>query len=241
VKSTTLIIPGLYGSGPTHWQTWLATRVADAQRVVQDDWNVAAIDQWAARVGDAIDNAVGQVWLVAHSFGCLAAVAAAVDRADRVAGALLVAPANPERFTSHGLQPAVSSFSVDASAAKDTITELIPHQPLGFPSIVVASSDDPWMRLTAASVWADRWGAQFECIGRAGHINIESGFGPWPQGLDLFERFRTAHGGEPLGSIEALTARRDRSDGNRNSHDTRQANDAQARWGERMLTQQWLA
>jgi len=241
MKSTTLIIPGLHGSGPAHWQTWFETRVAGAQRVVQDNWSVAAIDQWSSRIGDAIDNAVGQVWLVAHSFGCLAAVAAAANRADRVAGALLVAPANPERFTSQGLQPTGSSFSSDGNASRESITEQIPHQSLGFPSIVVASSNDPWMRLTAASVWADRWGSQFECIGRGGHINIESGFGPWPHGLDLFERFRAAHGGEPLGSIETLTARRNFSDANRGAYDKGEADDVHARWGERMLTQQWLA
>jgi hypothetical protein len=87
------------------------------------------------------------------------------------------------------------------------------------------------MRLTAASVWADRWGSQFECIGRAGHINIESGFGAWPQGLDLFERFRAAHGGEPLGNIESLSARLSPS---------LIGQDALTRRGERMLAQQWL-
>ena len=231
MKSTTLIIPGLYGSGPAHWQSWLESHIAGARRVVQDDWSIAALDLWSDRVRNAIDNAVGQVWLVAHSFGCLAAVTAAVDRADRVAGALLVAPANPERFTAQGLLQA-SPPAGDTGSAKTTITQRIPHQPLGFPSIVVASSNDPWMRLTAASVWADRWGAQFECIGRAGHINIESGFGPWQNGLDLFERFRTAHGGEPLGAIETLTAKR--------TDNGRHTSDAYTRRGERMLSQQWL-
>ena len=231
MKSTTLIIPGLYGSGADHWQTWLASRLPDAQRVVQDDWNVAALDQWTYSVGDAIDRAVGQVWLVAHSFGCLAAVMAAVDRADRVAGALFVAPANPERFTSSGLQPTATVIASQSNAASDSITQRIPHQTLGFPSILVASSNDPWMRLTAASVWADRWGSQFECIGRAGHINIDSGFGPWPQGLDLFERFRAAHGGEPLGNIETLSAKLGTSPID---------HEARARRGERMLAQQWL-
>lgn len=235
MKSTTLVIPGLYGSGPTHWQTWLTSRVAGARRVEQDNWNVAALDQWTRRVNDAIDGAVGPVWLVAHSFGCLAAVSAAVSRADRVAGALLVAPANPERFTATGLQaefqPTASAFATQSSQAKDTITNLIPHQALGFPSVLVASANEPWMRLTAAALWAGRWGSQLDCIGRAGHVNIESGFGPWPKGLDLFERFRAAHGGEPLGNIDALSARLSPS---------LIGCDAHTRRGERMLAQQWF-
>ena len=229
MKSTTLVVPGLYGSGSDHWQTWLQSRVADAQRVEQDDWNVAALDQWAGRVGDAIDRTVGQVWLIAHSFGCLATVFAAVVRADRVAGALLVAPTNPYRFIASGLQVNASALTTLSSDASDTITDRIPQQTLGFPSILVASSNDPWMRLTAASVWANRWGSQFECIGRAGHINVESGFGPWPHGLDLFERFRAAHGGEPSGYIEALSGRRSPSLIDQDAHSRR---------GERMLAQQ---
>ena len=213
MKSTTLIVPGLDNSGAGHWQSWLEERVDDAHRVQQQNWAEATIADWTSRVGEAIDAAIGPIWVVAHSFGCLAAVKAAVDCSDRVAGALLVAPANPERFSERGLEP-------NSGAA--SIVPLIPHQPLGFPSVVVASSNDPWMRLTAASVWANRWGSQFECIGRAGHINVESGHGPWPKGLDLFERFRTAHGGEPLGAIEAK---------NGNAHTRR---------GERMLEQQWL-
>ena len=38
------------------------------------------------------------VWLVAHSYGCLASVVAAADRPERVAGLLLVAPPEPDRF-----------------------------------------------------------------------------------------------------------------------------------------------
>lgn len=224
MRTTTLIVPGLNDSGHNHWQTWLESRVDGAQRVVQRDWSQPALAVWAETITRAIDEAVGQVWIVAHSFGCLATVKAAADRADRVAGALLVAPANPERFSAQGLDP---------NAGNNAITARIPHRELGFPSIVVASSDDPWMRLTAASVWADRWGSQFDCIGRAGHINADSGFGPWPYGLGLFERFREVHGGEPLGALGALTApsKRRTSTAPSNGH---------IGHAERMLERQWF-
>ena len=228
MKSTTLIIPGLYGSGPGHWQSWMESRIEGAQRVQQADWAVASLDAWSARVGAAIDDAVGAVWLVAHSFGCLAAVAALAQRSDpedRVAGMLLVAPANPERFGPRGLLTSGGSSVTQTTDLKDTITALLPHRRLGVPAVVVASSNDPWMRLTAASVWADRWGAQFECIGRAGHINVESGHGPWPQGLVVLERLRHAHGNEPLGHIEAVDT------GYSHAHGQR---------GERMLARQWF-
>jgi hypothetical protein len=32
---------------------------------------------------------------------------------------------------------------------------------------------------------AKRWGAEFVDMGEAGHINVASGFGPWPEGRAL--------------------------------------------------------
>jgi len=234
MRSTTLIVPGLHGSGPGHWQTWFESQLDGAQRVTQDDWGTAAIHVWAERIRQSIDAAVGKVWLVAHSFGCLASVVAAADRSDRVAGALLVAPANPERFGLAGLHPELGGATA-ATSERAPITPVIPHRELAFPSVVVASVNDPWMRLTAASVWADRWGSQFECIGSAGHINVDSGFGPWPQGLKLFRRFVATHGNEPLGDLGNLSA----TGGPRNEPRAEPANGHLLR-GERMLRQQWF-
>jgi len=91
-------------------------------------------------------------------------VLAGTARPDRVAGALLVAPADPARF---GLEAA------------------LPVEALPFPSIVVGSEDDPWMSLAQAALWSERWGSRFINLGRAGHINTESGYGPWPYGFEL--------------------------------------------------------
>src|SRR5205085_1538774 len=34
----TLIVPGLHGSGPDHWQTWFERQLSDCIRVTQSDW-----------------------------------------------------------------------------------------------------------------------------------------------------------------------------------------------------------
>lgn len=190
--ATTLIVPGLYGSGEAHWQSWMETRIAKAERVVQRDWSMGRLDDWADVLTAAIDRQSAPVWIVAHSFGCLAAVVAAKKRADRVAGALLVAPANPERFSEHGLEPRATMHS---------IAHKLPTTALGFPSIVVASTNDPWMRFTTATVWAERWGSRLVNLGAVGHINVESGFGPWPQGLRLFESLRDTYAMLPRGEL----------------------------------------
>lgn len=169
--TSTLIIPGLKSSGPTHWQTWLEGRTAGAKRVEQRNWIDPLLPEWSARVRSAITNASGSVYLVAHSFGALAAVQAGADLAPRIAGALIVAPANPDYFG---------------------LSAYLPREPLSFPSIVVASSNDPWMPIHEAERWASRWGADFVNLGLKGHINAESGFGPWPEALALIERLRRA-------------------------------------------------
>ncbi len=167
--ATTLIVPGLHGSGPDHWQTWFETRIPGAVRVVQRDWSRADLAEWSSRVRREINRVPGRIFIVAHSFGALAAAQAAADHEHRIAGAFLAAPADPEVF-------GVASY--------------LPHEPFTFPSVIVGSTNDPWMRRDKAAAWAGRWGGDFIDLGRAGHINVESGFGAWPEGLDIFQRLR---------------------------------------------------
>lgn len=173
--ATTLIIPGLHSSGHDHWQSWFEERIPGTLRVIQRDWKEPDLPEWASRVRRDISRTPGKHYLVAHSFGVLAAVQAAADLSERIAGALLVAPADPGKFG---------------------VTDYLPATPLPFRSVVVGSSNDPWMSLEAAGHWADVWGADLVNLGDAGHINAESGFGPWPEGLALLERLRRA--AEPI-------------------------------------------
>jgi predicted alpha/beta hydrolase family esterase len=168
---TTLIIPGLKSSGPTHWQTWLEHRVPGSLRVTQRDWNDPHLPGWSSRVRHEILRATGEIFIVAHSFGVLAAVQAASDHSERISGALLVAPADPERFG---------------------VAEFLPSNSLGFPAIVVASTSDPWMAYERAVDWSRLWKAELINLGDAGHINSDAGYGPWPEALTLLERLRRA-------------------------------------------------
>lgn len=204
MQHTTLIVPGFHGSGPAHWQTWFEAQLPDARRVSGIDWEQPVLPRWAQAVRDGIDHASGPVWLVAHSFGCLAAVLAASQRRERVAGLLLVAPADPQRFTAQGLRKA------DTAPELPSLAHWIPRSPLGAPCLVVASTNDPWVRLSSAAYWAQCWGGQLENIGAAGHINVDSGHGPWPQGLALFKALQAAQGDLPLGAITCRDRCRDK-------------------------------
>ncbi|MBV8063286.1 MAG: alpha/beta hydrolase [Nevskia sp.] len=162
-----LVVPGLRGSGPGHWQSLWERRYPCFRRVQQDDWNTPDLDRWARRIVETALQLDEPVLVVAHSFGCLAAVRAEGFQSDLIAGSLLVAPANPERF---GIEQRLSA------------------KPLLQPSILVASTNDPWMPLERAHHWAGRWGSELVDLGAQGHINADSGLGEWAEGRRLMHR-----------------------------------------------------
>ncbi len=166
---TRLIIPGLQGSAEGHWQTWWQAKDRNAIRVEQDDWQTPDLNAWSKKVRQAIDEAQAGVWLVAHSYGCIASLQVAPQCPERIRGLFLVAPADPDKFSA---------------------SHLWQQTDLPFPSVIVASRTDPWLGFEKAKSWADSLGSQLVDLGDAGHINVESGFGEWQQGFDLFGRFR---------------------------------------------------
>jgi hypothetical protein len=158
-----LVVPGLRGSGPQHWQTLWERHHPHFVRVEQADWNTPDLDRWARTIVESAFQFDEPALVVAHSFGCLAAVRAETFQSNLIAGALLVAPADPARF---GIEKA------------------LPQVPLLFPTTLIASANDPWIPLEKAQLLADRWGSSFVDIGHKGHINAQSGLGGWQAGLD---------------------------------------------------------
>jgi predicted alpha/beta hydrolase family esterase len=170
-----LVVPGLYGSGAAHWQTWLQAHFKRSVRVEQADWHEPDLARWSQRIARTVERQAPGPWVaVAHSFGCLALVHHLARVAARnappgtgIAGALLVAPAEPSRFR---------------------LDSLLPQRPLGLPATLLASDNDPWMSAASAIAWAQRWGAGFINLGAVGHINVDSGFGPLPVAKRITEQ-----------------------------------------------------
>ncbi len=188
----TLVVPGFHGSGAAHWQTWLEQQLPCARRVSGIDWEQPVLSEWVEALHAELDRAEYPVWIVAHSFGSLASVAAVASRGEGVAGLICVAPADPERFSPLGVRRG------EHASQLQSVASLLPQSPLSVPSLVVASTDDPWVKLSVATSWARRWGSRLVNIGAAGHINADSGFGPWPQGLQLLREMQAAHGAAKL-------------------------------------------
>ena len=171
---TILTVPGLGGSGPSHWQSlWEAAR-DDTVRTELGLWDKPHRNSWVTKLDQAIRTAQAPVILAAHSLGCLAvawwATLSPQPYGWPVAGALLVAPADVDR---HDGPPELSGFAP------------APSTPLPFPSIMVASRDDPWMRFERAQALAASWGSHLVDAGSAGHINAASGIGHWAEGQAL--------------------------------------------------------
>jgi uncharacterized protein len=169
-----LIVPGLGGSGPDHWQSRWQARLSTARRIEQDDWESPSRSEWVERIVRESRASTRPSILVAHSLGVIAVAHAAPALPDVVA-AFLVAPSDWER---PGLIPGVRHDFAP-----------IPRDPLPFPTVLVASRNDPFCEIGRASDFAEAWGSDFVDAGEAGHINPESGQGPWPEGLMRFAGF----------------------------------------------------
>lgn len=171
-----LFVPGLGGSGPDHWQTRWEEKLSTGARVTQDDWSRLAMAPWRDRLVERVAQARRPVVLVGHSAGVTAiAHAAAHLPAGVVRGAFLVAP--PSRRALQALDTCAPDFAA------------VPEAPLPFPALLIASQTDPYSSAAEAEAFARAWGAEFADAGDSGHINAESGHGPWPEGLMRFAGF----------------------------------------------------
>lgn len=170
-----LIVPGYKGAGEDHWQNRWASKLSAAKMVEMGDWHKPVFEDWKSNLIAAVENTQRPVVLVGHSIGCQVIVQAAKEFTRPVSGAFLVAPpdvANPSIRPRHLLTfgPA-------------------PTDPLPFPSVVIASRNDHFCSYQVAEDMAANWGALFMDAGESGHINGESGHGPWPEGLMVFSKF----------------------------------------------------
>jgi len=172
MNASVLIIPGLYNSGPEHWQSQWERARGDCLRVEQRDWETPARADWVAALDAAVSAMRGPPVLVAHSTGCATVAHWAQTGGARARGALLVAPSDPEA-------PSYPAGPVGFSP--------MPLDKLPFPTIVVASDDDEYVTPARAAAFAHAWGARLVNLGRAGHINSASGLGSWLDGQRLLE------------------------------------------------------
>jgi predicted alpha/beta hydrolase family esterase len=170
-----IIVPGLGGSEPEHWQSRFEASLPRAIRISGIDWDRPHLSVWTNSLLRAVEQQPNSV-LIAHSLGCALIAQAAMRHPHLpVAGAMLVAPADID--ASPAVPESLGSFAG------------VPQRALPFPSIVIASTNDPYMTPGRARIFASAWGAQLINIGACGHINVASGFGHWPEGQRILRVF----------------------------------------------------
>ena len=169
-----LIVPGLGAIGPDHWQRRWGTRFSTGHFVVPESGDRRTLEPWVETIRHDIMMATRPVVLVAHSLGVSAVVHAAAGLHDaKVRGAFLVAPPDHEGKT---LPDHAAPFGH------------VPRDPLPFPSMLIASTSDPYCSVERAADLAACWASDFHLAGPAGHFDTASGHGPWPEGLVMFTR-----------------------------------------------------
>jgi len=168
-----LNVPGYRNSGKEHWQTiWESLYPEHFTRVQQESWEYPDPDSWVNTIHKFASGILEPIIIVAHSLGCIAAVRYAVQyQPKNIAGAFLVAPADADKSEN----PVINEFAP------------VPTKRLPFPSVVVASTNDPFAAIGRQANYAAYWGSKFICIGDRGHINADSKLEEWKEGWDILQ------------------------------------------------------
>jgi len=173
-----LTVPGLWSSGPEHWQShWERLAPLVFRRVNQRDWETPRADDWIAVLDATVVAAGPEALLAAHSLGCALVCLWARRTRTPARGALLVAPSDVE---------------APSYPAGPTGFSPMPLDRLRLPSIVVAGDEDPYVSPARARAFAAAWGSRLVEVHGGGHLNSASRLGVWPLGLGLLRELRGA-------------------------------------------------
>jgi uncharacterized protein len=166
-----LTIPGYGNSGPAHWQTYFENRIPGCNRIQQRSWDHPIMQDWVNTIHEAVmQYDLQTVVLISHSMGGIAIAHWANQYKLPIKGAMIVAPPDLENPYQ---ELTIENFTP------------VPATALPFPSVVVASTNDPWASKERTALFSKNWGSQLIFIGAAGHINTDSGHTNWDAGVNI--------------------------------------------------------
>jgi serine hydrolase len=173
-----VIVYGYDGSGAGHWQRWLHTELLARKLPVlfpelpgpsapqKDVWVTALAETLAAVQAEPIT-------LVCHSLGCWVADHLFAERGMLgVHAALLVSPPSPFLI----FEPVDTFFPPPRQRSA--------WAPIAARTLLVGSDNDEFTSADEFEEIAGTLGVPCQIIPGAGHINVTSGYGPWPFALD---------------------------------------------------------
>lgn len=177
-----ILVYGYDGSGPGHWQRWLETELRRRNVAVAfpelADPTQPRKEVWVAQLHEAVTNAGDEpVTFVCHSLGCWAVDHLLAEHgATGIHAALLVAPPSP-----HLLFEPTETFFPPAQSKQA-------WAPLAERTLVVGSDDDDFTSPEEFEKIAASISARFHLLPNAGHVNVASGYGPWPFALEWLKK-----------------------------------------------------
>lgn len=179
----TVIVPGWQGSGPGHWQVWLAEQLGDAGREVRHpafaDLDHPQLDDWLAALRASLDGLPDDGFdVVAHSLGSVLWLhhVESASGSPRPARVALVAPPSP---VAHPAE-------VDGFFPPPLDVDAVRHAADG--TVLVGGADDPHCPEGIAEAYGLPLKMATTVVENGGHLNPESGFGEWPAVLDWCRR-----------------------------------------------------
>jgi uncharacterized protein len=178
-QNSFLIIHGLGGSGPDHWQTWLAHQLKQRNHHVCyptfSNFDLPNKRVWLEELSDSMKNIPdsNNLTVITHSLGCILWLHYVRSQTKRIAQkVILVAPPSPSIILSEA-----SSFypvPLQENDLKRTAERIL----------FVHSSNDPYCSVDDSKNYLHLELPSLT-IPNAGHINPKSGYGTWPWILDL--------------------------------------------------------
>lgn len=176
-----LMLHGWTGSGPQHWQRWLAAELVKRE-VTVDFPDLPAADtpscaEWLAVLRERMASVPpsDELVVVTHSLGSVlwfqhaSSVGGRDRRADRV---LLVAAPSPSSMP--GEATGFTPVPLDARGLRRAagVTRM------------VAGEDDHYCSQTEAKLAAEALGIELDVIPGGEHLNVDAGYGSWPSVLE---------------------------------------------------------
>lgn len=168
-----LILHGYLGSGPGHWQTWLAARLrsGDASVYYPDlpDADLPQLRSWLDALERELDSIRASPVVLCHSLACVLWLHHAAAGGKPASRVLMVAP--PSEAGAPGALATFFPVPLDGAALAASAPEGVR---------IVASDDDPYCPEGAARVYGGPLGVPTDVLPGRGHFNPEAGYGPWP-------------------------------------------------------------
>ena len=164
-----LILYGWHASPPPHWQDWLARELVSLGYIVSfpqlSDPLEPKKDIWIREAKEVIDELKPDI-VVCHSLGNILWWHLCNEGLSlHVKGLIMVAP--PRDLS-------------DYEAIRDFFPVELPKDIYADRSLMVTSDDDPYLNKSEGIRFARALNSKHKVFQNMGHINADSGFGPWP-------------------------------------------------------------